>query len=53
MFWHSIKNSNICRPANYKGKSQRVLKGTKVATMFLGILAKERLACTGISWEIS
>ena len=35
-------------PVKHKGKSQRVLKGPRGVTMFLGILAEQSLLFTGI-----
>ena len=48
-----LTGNYIYRPTNHKGMSQRVFKGPIGVTMFLGIFAKQPLACTGMPWEVS
>lgn len=40
------------RPTNFKSVSQRVLKGPRGITMFLGILTEQSLAPTDMPWEV-
>ena len=48
-----LSNSDICRPVIHNGKSQRLLKGPRVVTMLLSILAEQSLASTSTPWEAS